>query len=139
MFEDDDFGEGVGGEMEVANIMQVAEKLNKDGFRIGKAKEEEIQMQKGFDEGFNEGIIVGKACGKMYGTARAVIQSLGISEEAAASLLNLEKILFETLPESDHEPTYFLDAIENEITQISSILIDAFNEFKSSIVLVTIS
>ena len=40
--DDDDFGEGSDIDMQQADLRKIADKLGKDGYRIGKAKEEEI-------------------------------------------------------------------------------------------------
>lgn len=80
---------------------QIAKKLYNDGYRIGKAKEEELLMQVGFDAGFQRGVLLGRACGELYGSCRA----LGPSSTANLEYLmqQVEYLLFEDLPNLDNE------------------------------------
>ena len=131
----DDFGEGCEKDMDAANTRKIAEKMNKDGYRIGKAKEEEVQMQIGFDAGFEEGISLGTSCGRLYGAARvASMQPTILSVPGRVDLLTeLEKLLFETLPESTDEPEEFIPEIEKLILAISTDLSSQLEDFKSAL------
>ena len=56
-----------------------AAKLYNDGYRVGKAHEEERLMQVGFDSGFERGVVVGKLCGELYGACRAAAATAAAS------------------------------------------------------------
>ncbi|KAJ1434752.1 hypothetical protein B484DRAFT_429032 [Ochromonadaceae sp. CCMP2298] len=124
MLNDDDFGEGSGDEMDQASYRKLKDKLSKDGFRIGKAKEEEVITQVGFDEGFIDGIRIGKAAGRFYGAARLFASSHG-------DVQKLEKLLFEDMPES-LQPIEFVDEIEQTVRSISLTLAEDFAIFKAA-------
>lgn len=97
MDSDSDFGEGDERDMDEANMRRMTDKLGKDGFRIGKAQEEEKQMQKGFDEGFDRGLYLGKVCGEIYAKVVYVAQSEG--QVNKLHLSKLETLLMDTIPD----------------------------------------
>lgn len=98
MDSDSDFGEGDERGMEAADMRKMAEKLGKDGFRIGKAQEEEKQMQIGFDQGFDRGLQLGKVSGAIYAKVMRAVQE-GSSDSTAANLSKLENLLMDTIPD----------------------------------------
>jgi hypothetical protein len=106
--EDDDFGEGDNDEMYAADMRKMVSKLGNDGFRIGKAQEEEKLMQSGFDDGFVEGIMLGRACGNLYGACAAFAGGAG--SPPTQSLVELQVLLYETVPE--------LETIDNELREV---------------------
>jgi len=86
-----------------------AAKLYNDGYRVGKAHEEERLMQVGFDSGFERGVVVGKLCGELYGACRAAAATAAAAAAAdpsqssspsptAAAMARLEVLIFEDLP-----------------------------------------
>jgi hypothetical protein len=156
MLNDDDFGEGSGDEMEQANYRKMNDKISKDGFRIGKAKEEEVITQVGFDEGFMDGIRIGKAAGQLYAAVRLFASSSnpefegiegikgiegieGIGSGVDANARKLEKVLFESMPESTMQPVTFLTQIEQTVEAISPTLLVDFEAFKAAVELETAS
>lgn len=72
-----------------------AAKLYNDGYRVGKAHEEERLMQAGFDSGFARGVIVGKLCGELYGACRTAAAA---DPSSIAAMARLEQLIFEDLP-----------------------------------------
>ena len=100
MDSDSDFGEGDDRGMEAADMRKMADKLGKDGFRIGKAQEEEKQMQIGFDQGFNRGLQLGKVCGAIYAKAICAVQQRSVGNtDVASNLSKLEVLLMDTIPD----------------------------------------
>lgn len=133
MDDDDDFGESMDDRfMAEANLRKVADKLGKDGFRIGKAIEEERQMQIGFDEGFESGIHLGKICGNLYGKACVVVEGSSAPEQRAL-LTALQHLLFEIVPENEEVDSESLLSIESILQQLSPQLMVDFLEFQSAL------
>ena len=100
MDSDSDFGEGDDRGMDAADMRKMADKLGKDGFRIGKAQEEEKQMQIGFDQGFDRGLQLGKVSGSIYAKVICAVQRGPVSKtDAASNLSKLESILMDTIPD----------------------------------------
>lgn len=113
MDSDSDFGEGDERDMQEANMRKMTDKLNKDGFRIGKAQEEEKQMQIGFDEGFDRGLCLGKVCGDIYAKVVYATQNEGQGNKLHIS--KLETLLMDTIPDE-------LEASEEAIMELESLL-----------------
>uniref|UniRef100_A0A7S3M619 Essential protein Yae1 N-terminal domain-containing protein n=1 Tax=Spumella elongata TaxID=89044 RepID=A0A7S3M619_9STRA len=124
MDSDSDFGEGDDRGMEAADMRKMADKLGKDGFRIGKAQEEEKQMQIGFDQGFDHGLQLGKVCGAIYAKVICAVDNT----EMALNLSQLEVILMDTIPGD-------LEVCERSIRDLEQLLVkfkcDATEELKS--------
>ena len=119
-----------------ATTRKVASKLYNDGYRIGKAKEEEIQMQIGFDEGFERGILSGRICGKLYASCREYLSNhVRTAAEASLTMTNLEAILFESIAESGSITDESVMRIRSAVLSMSSDLEPAValfaNEAKS--------
>ena len=115
MDSDDDFGEGDDRTMDEANMRKIADKLGKDGFRIGKAQEEEKQMQIGFDEGFNQGIKLGKVCGEIYAKVILHTQQSGLQNKL--HIVRLEALLMDIIPDE-------LEVSQKVVQEIETILQD---------------
>lgn len=113
MDSDSDFGEGDERDMQEANTRKMTDKLNKDGFRIGKAQEEEKQMQIGFDEGFDRGLYLGKVCGDIYAKVVYATQSEGQGNKLHLS--KLETLLMDTIPDE-------LEVSEESIVELEGLL-----------------
>lgn len=69
--DDDDIDDVWGSDEESHNIGSFESSrdfaaITKDGFRHGKQKTDEAEMQLGFDDGFEKGIRVGQVCGIFY-------------------------------------------------------------------------
>ena len=114
--DDDDFGEGSDIDMQQADLRKIADKLGKDGYRIGKAKEEEMQMQLGFDKGFERGLKLGKACGKLYGSCLAKVPT--DNNEATKLMSQLQKLLYETVPEAEELDEALLNVIYDLVNSL---------------------
>jgi hypothetical protein len=85
-----------------ASSRAVIRAISKEGYKDGKAFQEEILMQEGFDGGFTIGMVVGRACGRLYGGVRCVLKDLeskGQPQYTQQVLPLLEPVLFHTLPE----------------------------------------
>lgn len=128
--DDDDFGEGSDSDMQNADMRRIADKLGKDGFRIGKAQEEEKQMQIGFDEGFARGIALGKACGRLLGACLSSTNTLN----QTTVIEQLRTLLFETVPEEEVIEIETMERIEALVTSISLDLVSEFNQFHNAVV-----
>ena len=113
MDSDSDFGEGDECDMQEANMRKMTDKLSKDGYRIGKAQEEEKQMQIGFDEGFDRGLRLGKVCGDIYAKVVYVVQSEGL--ENKLFLTKLETLLMDTIPDE-------LEVSEESFVELEALL-----------------
>ena len=129
MDDDSDFGEGDDRGMEAADMRKMADKLGKDGFRIGKAQEEEKQMQIGFDQGFDRGLQLGKVCGSIYAKAISAVQRGSVDNtEMALNSSQLEVILMDTIPDD-------LEVCERSIRDLEQLLVkfkcDATEELKT--------
>lgn len=133
MMDDDDFGEGIDDRYMVeANLRKIADKLGKDGFRIGKSVEEERQMQIGFDEGFSRGTRLGQMCGSLYGQA-CVAAEVSKSQERVKLLTELEILLFDTIPENEEIDAASVSMIESLLLQLSPNLVADIDKFKSAV------
>ena len=129
MDDDSDFGEGDDRGMEAADMRKMADKLGKDGFRIGKAQEEEKQMQIGFDQGFDRGLQLGKVCGSIYAKGISAVQRGSVDNtEMALNSSQLEVILMDTIPDD-------LEVCERSIRDLEQLLVkfkcDATEELKT--------
>ena len=110
---------------------KVASKLYNDGYRIGKAKEEEIQMQIGFDRGFERGMLSGRICGRLYASCREFISiHVDTAAEASAAMTALESILFAGIAESGSITD---DAVRN----ISSVVLSMSTKLEPAVTLFT--
>lgn len=125
---DDDFGEGVDDDMHAADMRRIASKLGKDGFRIGKASEEEALMQQGFDAGFTPGIKLGIACGKLYGQCAAVVGT-GSNLHLAA----LQELLYEIVPEEEAVGEDLRLRLRDTVLSISSDLSNQWAAFEETL------
>ena len=56
--------------MGVATEKAMVLKMAKEGYVEGKAEQEKVEMQLGFDEGFHRGQVLGRLCGRVYGEVR---------------------------------------------------------------------
>mgnify|MGYP005994046821 CR=1 FL=1 len=54
--------------------------IKKDGFRHGKQRTDESEMQEGFNEGFTKGSVVGKLCGVFYAQCLLHLAQIGESD-----------------------------------------------------------
>lgn len=61
---DDIFGSDDEGTLESSGTVQST--MYKAGYRDGSGREQERQLQAGFDGGFSHGISIGKRCGEVY-------------------------------------------------------------------------
>jgi hypothetical protein len=128
--DDDDFGEGTDADMWAADMRKIGGKLSNDGFRIGKAQEEEKQMQIGFDEGFQKGIVLGRACGKLYGACASKSSKCARSLE---SLSKLQTLLYETVPDAETVDATLLQEISVLVLSLETDLTDELDKFKSCV------
>ncbi len=112
---------------------QIGSKLYNDGYRIGKAKEEEHLMQVGFDVGFQRGVILGRACGELYGACRAlaVLSTADFQHE----LQQVDHLLFEDLPTLDNETidTEWMAKLRAAILAISIELAPKIDQFEEKV------
>lgn len=129
---DDDFGEGDEKDMATADMLKLSVKLGKDGFRIGKAQEEEKLMQIGFDEGFTDGIKLGRACGKLYGACAARF-SCNCDQSIAATLSELQVLLYETVPENGELVSSIFNLIHEKVLALSADLALNLEAFEADI------
>jgi hypothetical protein len=114
-----------------ATTRKVASKLYNDGYRIGKAKEEEVQMQVGFDRGFERGMISGRTCGALYASCRQYLSNhLDATAESSLAMSNLEALLFESIAESGC-------ITDDSISKISSVVLSMSRELEPSVILFT--
>ena len=112
-----------------ATTRKVASKLYNDGYRIGKAKEEEVQMQIGFDKGFERGMLSGRTCGKLYASCREYLSNhVHTTAEATVAMSNLEAVLFESIAESGF-------ITDDSVTKIGSIVLSMSRELESAVIL----
>ena len=88
---DDIFGSD--DEMKTSGTRVVSNALYKAGYRDGKGKEEDRQMQLGFDESFSNSIQIGKICGAAYGLIKSSSQDTVIDE----SLYNKRRLHCEAI------------------------------------------
>lgn len=123
---DDDFGEGEECDMSSADLRKASEKLAKDGYRIGKAAEEEKLMQIGFDDGFGRGMALGNACGRLYGVCAAYFTD---SVEDVERLHCLQHLLYEVIPEGGKLEDHQIAEIRRLIGPMSSRLDSHLREF----------
>lgn len=118
----DDFGESFGSNDEFgeATMRKISDKLYKDGFRVGKAAEDEVVTQLGFDSGFEYGMRLGKACGNLYGSVRMYMTHVQATDEKRMRAFHrLENILLHELAESDHEPNHYTKELERLLNVLS--------------------
>jgi flagellar biosynthesis/type III secretory pathway protein FliH len=130
MDDDDDFGEGTDADMWAADMRKIGGKLSNDGFRIGKAQEEEKQMQQGFDEGFQKGIVLGRACGRLYG---ACASKASRKLTATENLAKLQTLLYETVPEAEMIDATLLEQISALVLSLEVDLTVELADFQNSI------
>ena len=87
---------------------RVVSKLQNDGYRIGKAQGDELEMQRGFDVGFSEGMVLGKLCGRLYGhfcNALMLKKEMGELKKGETETTTvelkckIERIIFQVIPE----------------------------------------
>ena len=131
--DDDFFGDEVR-DNDDATSRKVSSKLFNDGYRIGKGKEEELQMQIGFDQGFERGMILGRVCGKLYAACRLALSEENITGvEFNRSIDDLEALLFERVSNDDCVSTDTVNSLRSLILSISVNLNSAFEVFESDI------
>ena len=131
--DDDFFGDEVGDNDE-ATSRKVSSKLFNDGYRIGKGKEEELQMQIGFDEGFERGMMLGRVCGKLYAACRLSLLKENITGvEFKRSIDDLEALLFERVSNDDCVSIETINSLRSLILSISIDLEPAFEVFESDV------
>lgn len=131
--DDDFFGDEVGDNDE-ATSRKVSSKLFNDGYRIGKGKEEELQMQIGFDEGFERGMMLGRVCGKLYAACRLSLLKENITGvEFNRSIDDLEALLFERVSNDDCVSIETINSLRSLILSISIDLEPAFEVFESDV------
>lgn len=131
--DDDFFGDEVGDNDE-ATSRKVSSKLFNDGYRIGKGKEEELQMQIGFDEGFERGMMLGRVCGKLYAACRLSLLKENITGvELNRSIDDLEALLFERVSNDDCVSIETINSLRSLILSISIDLEPAFEVFESDV------
>ena len=131
--DDDFFGDEVGDNDE-ATSRKVSSKLFNDGYRIGKGKEEELQMQIGFDEGFERGMMLGRVCGKLYAACRLSLLNENITGvEFNRSIDDLEALLFERVSNDDCVSIETINSLRSLILSISIDLEPAFEVFESDV------
>lgn len=135
--DDDDIGSRCVGAEQTTN--QVSSKLYKDGYRIGKAKEEEKLMQEGFDVGFHRGVMIGRACGELYGACRVSAQtsnssSSSTSNTALDAMKEIERLLFDDLAHMDGDIAHtWIDELRNAVLTIAVDLEPKFHLFMEHI------
>ena len=110
---------------------KVASKLYNDGYRIGKAKEEEIQMQIGFDRGFERGMLSGRMCGRLYASCRDHISiHVNSAAEASTAMTALESILFAGIAEGG-------SITDDAVRKISSVVLSISTKLEPAVTLFT--
>ena len=131
--DDDFFGDEVR-DNDDATSRKVSSKLFNDGYRIGKGKEEELQMQIGFDQGFERGMILGRVCGKLYAACRLALLEENITGvEFKRSIDDLEALLFERVSNDDCVSIETINSLRSLILSISIDLEPAFEVFESDV------
>ena len=134
MHSDDDFFGDEVGDNDEATSRKVSSKLFNDGYRIGKGKEEELQMQIGFDEGFERGMMLGRVCGKLYAACRLSLLNENITGvEFNRSIDDLEALLFERVSNDDCVSIETINSLRSLILSISIDLEPAFEVFESDV------
>ena len=114
-----------------ATTRKVASKLYNDGYRIGKAKEEEVQMQIGFDKGFERGMLSGRTCGTLYASCREYLSNhLDATAESSLAMSNLEALLFESIAESGY-------ISDDSISKITSFVLSMSRKLEPAVILFT--
>ena len=137
--DDDFFGDdvrdngGVDIDTDDATSRKVSNKLYNDGYRIGKGKEEEMQMQIGFDVGFERGMMSGRACGCLYAACRLSMSTRGDAGEVAQTTINLEKLLFESVSDTGHVSSELIESLRALVLSISAELIVDFQRFENDL------
>lgn len=117
--DDDFFGDGAG-ENDEASSRKISSKLFNDGYRIGKGKEEELQMQIGFDKGFKRGMLSGRACGKLYAACRAALSKENVARvDYNRSIADLEALLFDCVSDDDCVSSKTIDTLRSLVLSIS--------------------
>ena len=134
MHSDDDFFGDEVRDNDDATSRKVSSKLFNDGYRIGKGKEEELQMQIGFDEGFERGMMLGRVCGKLYAACRLSLLKENITGvELNRSIDDLEALLFERVSNDDCVSIETINSLRSLILSISIDLEPAFEVFESDV------
>ena len=104
--------EGSDDGMAFADFNSATLKASNEGYRVGKAKEEERLMQDGYDEGFAEGMRLGRACGVLFAHVKHELRATRSPE-----VERLRKIFFEDIPERSIPKE---DIVKNIMNIISS-------------------
>lgn len=80
---------------------KISRKMRQEGYIVGKSETEQKLVQERFDNGFEQGLSLGAICGKIY-THFRILEQQGLPVESADVLnqINVQTLLFETLPES---------------------------------------
>ena len=76
--------------------------ISKEGYRSGKEKEEELEMQKGFDVGFERAMALSRSIGKFYGTIKMLVTKLVEEVDTNAGSVNVITIAGEDSKEELH-------------------------------------
>ena len=134
--DDDFFGDDNEGN-DVATSRKVSSKLFNDGYRIGKAKEEESQMQIGFDQGFEQGMLRGRACGKLYAACREHLSKQSHDgTDVVETLSSLEALLFDGVSCSGQITQSIIEMLRIETLAISAQLEVDFTAFVKDVSLI---
>jgi hypothetical protein len=134
----DDFYGSEGPEKDDATTRKVSSKLYNDGYRIGKAKEEEVQMQSGFDVGFERGMRAGRVCGQLYACCREWLSRRPSDESNLSVISRLEEHLFTCISEDASITEENIDDIRLVVLSISAELLPAILIFEEKIKLLSI-
>jgi len=120
--DDDDFfggdmNEGDGSDivMSKKTMEKASRKMRQEGYVNGKSEAEQQLVQQGFDTGFEQGMSLGAICGHIYARYRILEQeqeqqslitkpSASSSDLLILNRIDVQKLLFETLPESYENP-----------------------------------
>jgi hypothetical protein len=120
-----------------ATTKKVSSKLYNDGYRIGKSKEEEVQMQLGFDDGFQRGIVTGRACGELYAACRILSSKLinsGVDINGQNKTIeDIEKLLFEGVADNEFVDDETMVSLKLLVMSLSTDLDSAFMVFSGKV------
>jgi hypothetical protein len=124
--DDDDFfgGDMNGGDgsdivMSKKTMEKASRKMRQEGYVNGKSEAEQQLVQQGFDTGFEQGMSLGAICGHIYARYRILEQEQEQEQQSLITkpstpsdilILNqidVQKLLFETLPESYENSNQF--------------------------------
>jgi hypothetical protein len=120
-----------------ATSRKISSKLFNDGYRIGKSKEEEVQMQLGFDAGFQRGIVTGRACGELYAACR-ILSSKSINsgvdiDGQNKTIGDIEKLLFEGVADNEFVDDNTMVSLKLLVMSLSTDLDAAFILFSGKV------